>query len=102
MQRGRGRAGLLHTLFSARARVVTGEMPRADAASYLSGLIVGADVAGAVELLNIPETVHLVCTPELAALYAHALARCNVAGRAIDGDAAALAGLAHIHAELNL
>ncbi len=94
-------AGLLHTLFSARARVVTGEMPKADAASYLSGLIVGADVAGAQALLGIGGTVHLVCTPELAALYALALTRCKIAATAIDGDGAALAGLSYIHAELN-
>ena len=41
-QRG---ADLLHMLFSTRSRVVTGAMAKADAASYLSGLIVGADVA---------------------------------------------------------
>jgi 2-dehydro-3-deoxygalactonokinase len=96
-----GKAGLLHTLFSARSRVVTGEMPKVDAASWLSGLIVGADVAGTSTLLDIDGTVHLICTPELAALYAHALARCNLQSRAMDGDAAALAGLTYIYAELN-
>lgn len=96
----RGKAGLLHTLFSTRARVVTGQMAKADAASWLSGLIVGADVAGAVTLMGISGTVWLVCTPELAALYAAVLTPCKIAARAIDGDAAALAGLTLIHAEL--
>lgn len=98
----RGGADLLHMLFSTRARVVTGTMAKADAASYLSGLIVGADVAGAARLLNVGATVHLVCTPELAGLYAAVLGPLKIAAHAIDGDAAALAGLTLIHAELML
>lgn len=96
----RGGADLLHMLFSTRARVVTGTMAKADAASYLSGLIVGADVAGAARLLNVGATVHLVCTPELAGLYAAVLGPLKITAHAIDGDAAALAGLTLIHAEL--
>ena len=39
---------LLHLLFSTRSRVVTGEMAKGDdASSYLSGLILGKDVATA-------------------------------------------------------
>ena len=41
----RQEADLLHLLFSARSRVVTGEMAKTDAASYLSGLVLGKDVA---------------------------------------------------------
>lgn len=95
-------ADLLHLLFSARARVVTGEMAKAEAASYLSGLVVGTDVATAVALFGLESgaTVHLVCTPALAALYARALAPYDLKSAVIDGDAAALAGLAHIQAEL--
>lgn len=95
-------ADLLHLLFSARARVVTGEMAKTEAASYLSGLVVGTDVATSVRLFGLEggATVHLVCTPALAALYARALARYDLKSAVIDGDAAALAGLTHIHAEL--
>ena len=95
-------ADLLHLLFSARARVVTGEMPKAQAASYLSGLVVGTDVATSVRLFGLGggATVHLVCTPALAALYDKALAQYDLKSAVIDGDAAALAGLAHIQAEL--
>jgi 2-dehydro-3-deoxygalactonokinase len=93
-------ADLLHLLFSARSRVVTGEMPKTDAASYLSGLVLGKDVATAAALLGLKDTVHLVCTPSLAALYATALADYDLAAATIDGDDAALAGLTAIHAEL--
>ena len=88
---------LLHLLFTTRARVVTGEMAKTDAASYLSGLIVGADVAGGATGNGL---VHLICTPQLAALYGAALADYDVASAVIDGDAAALAGLVQLHAEL--
>ncbi len=90
---------LLHLLFSTRARVVTGEMARADAASYLSGLILGADVAGGLAAAS-GGTVHLICTPQLAALYGAALADYGAASAVIDGDAAALAGLTQLHADL--
>jgi 2-dehydro-3-deoxygalactonokinase len=74
-------------------------MAKADAASYLSGLIVGADV-GAVLALFGPGRVPLVCSPLLAALYARALGTYGVIAPVIDGDAAALAGLVQIHTEL--
>ena len=93
-------ADLLHLLFSARSRVVTGAMPKADAASYLSGLILGKDVATAVALFGLTGTVHMVCTPQLTALYAAALAEYGLTAASIDGDDAALAGLTALHAEL--
>ena len=100
--RRNAQAVLLHLLFSTRARVVTGEMPKADGASYLSGLVLGADVDTAVtELRPIPEdTVHLICTPALAALYDKALAQYGLKTRTLDGDACALAGLVRIHREV--
>jgi 2-dehydro-3-deoxygalactonokinase len=77
-------------------------MPKAEAASYLSGLVIGTDVATSVALFGLSggATVHLVCTPALAALYDRALAAYNVKTAVIDGDAAALAGLTHIYSEL--
>jgi len=94
-------ADLLHLLFSARSRVVTGTMPKTDAASYLSGLILGKDVAAAMALFRLSGMVHLICTPQLAALYDRALAPYAVKTAVIDGDKAALAGLVHIHSELS-
>jgi 2-dehydro-3-deoxygalactonokinase len=101
LETARQPADLLHLLFSVRSRVVTGEMPKADAASYLSGLILGKDVATAAALLGLSGTVHLVCTPQLAALYAAALAPYDVTTALVDGDAAALAGLVHIRKHLD-
>jgi 2-dehydro-3-deoxygalactonokinase len=93
-------ADLLHLLFSTRSRVVTGQMPKADAASYLSGLMLGKDVGSARSLLDLKGPVQLICTPSLAALYAKVLQAYDLTSAVIDGDEAALAGLVHAHAEI--
>jgi 2-dehydro-3-deoxygalactonokinase len=100
LKAGRVDADLLYLLFSTRSRVVTGEMAKADAASYLSGLILGKDIATALALFEHKGPVQLICTPGLAALYGSALKAYDVASTVIDGDSAALAGLVHAHAEL--
>jgi 2-dehydro-3-deoxygalactonokinase len=94
------KADLLYLLFSARSRVVTGEMAKSDAASYLSGLILGKDIATAMALFEFEGPVQLICTPALAALYGKALGAYDVRSAAIDGDRAALAGLVHAHTEI--
>ena len=96
----RQKADLLHLLFSVRSRVVTGEMAGSDAASYLSGLVLGKDVTTALALLELEDPVQLICTPALAALYGKALAAYDVKSTPIDGDRAALAGLVHAHSEI--
>jgi 2-dehydro-3-deoxygalactonokinase len=93
-------ADLLYLVFSTRARVVTGEMPKADAASYLSGLIVGKDVATAAALFELGRRVPLICSPALGALYARALAAYDIDSAMIDGDRASLSGLILAHAEI--
>lgn len=96
-------AGLLPLLFSARAQVVTGAMPKDQAASYLSGLIVGSDVWSAVcgaQPLFAAQTVNLICSPHLARAYVKALESYGKFAAVIDGDAAALAGLVQVYKEL--
>jgi 2-dehydro-3-deoxygalactonokinase len=98
--RSNRKADLLHLLFSARSRVVTGEMAKTDASSYLSGLILGKDIATAQSLLDLKGPVQLICTQALAALYGKALNAYDIESAVIDGDRAALAGLVHAHAEI--
>ncbi len=93
-------ADLLHLLFSTRSRVVTGQMPKADAASYLSGLVLGKDIGSARTLLDLKSPVQLICTAGLAALYAKVLQAYDLTSAVINGDEAALAGLVHAHAEI--
>lgn len=94
------KADLLYLLFSARSRVVTGEMAKSDAPSYLSGLILGKDIATAAALFEFDGPVQLICTPALAALYGKALSAYDGRSATIDGDRAALEGLVHAHAEI--
>jgi 2-dehydro-3-deoxygalactonokinase len=91
---------LLHRVFEVRSRRLLGEMPEAHAASYMSGLLVGSDVAGAARLFAQEAAagkVFLVGAPELVRAYATALGAFGFGTQVIDGAAASLAGLGAIH-----
>ena len=90
---GRGDA-LAARLFTARARVVGGKADPQSTPSYLSGLLIGAEVAGVPGLLGeAPTHVALLGDATLCDLYRRALARTGVAVEVFDGEAAAIAGL---------
>ncbi len=95
---GRGDA-LAARLFTARSRVVGLGRPAATTASYLSGLLVGADVAATPRLLGETSgaTVALLGDPRLCGLYARALELQGVDSEIFDGEAAAVAGLSALH-----
>jgi 2-dehydro-3-deoxygalactonokinase len=82
-------------LFTARARVVGGGKPAESTPSYLSGLLIGAEVAAVPRLLGVTgeETVALLGDERLCALYRRALERRGVGSESHDGEAAAVAGL---------
>jgi 2-dehydro-3-deoxygalactonokinase len=101
--RAHGAASLVHLLFECRSRQLAGEFSPAQAAAYLSGLVVGADVAGALALLAAAEAtpVTLIGTPQLTATYAIALAAHGCQPTQVDGEAASLAGLTAIYERLH-
>ena len=82
-------------LFSTRTRVVAGGSPAESTASYLSGLLIGAEVAAAPPLagLDADEPVVLLGDPGLCRWYARALTRAGRDFENFDGDRAVLAGL---------
>ena len=89
-------AELIHLLFETRARQLSGELAARDAASYLSGLIIGQDVTGALRLFkhNLPDArIALIGTPQLCELYTAAFVKRGLTTRTIDGAAASLCGL---------
>jgi 2-dehydro-3-deoxygalactonokinase len=89
---------VLHQLFQARSLRLGGQLTALGAPAWTSGLLIGADVGGALPLLDGREpTVTLIATGPLAALYAQALQRHGRPSRWIAGEAASLAGLAGIH-----
>ncbi|HYE42239.1 MAG TPA: 2-dehydro-3-deoxygalactonokinase [Caulobacteraceae bacterium] len=94
--------GLSARLFSARSRVVGGEADPAGAASYLSGLLIGAEVASLPGLLGTPvdEPVVLLGDPVLCRWYGVALAERGLPCVPYSGDEAALAGLAAIQSRV--
>ena len=89
------RAGgnLLSTLFGIRAGVLLGEIAAADAASLLSGLLIGADVA-AQDVSG--QTVHVIAGAALAAPYAAAIRAHGGMPVGVDSERAFLAGIQQI------
>jgi 2-dehydro-3-deoxygalactonokinase len=95
VRRGLSQDGITAELFSVRARVLLGAAQREDAASYTSGLLIGADLR--VGLRTAPEAKVIVMgRPELTGLYAAALTEAGQEAREVDGEQAFLAGIRHL------
>ena len=93
-------AALAARLFTARSRVVgDGGMRAEQVKSYLSGLLIGADVAATPALLDAPAGAQLALLgdSDLCRRYARAFARLGLDASVSDGDAAALAGLTALY-----
>ncbi|RAK52832.1 2-dehydro-3-deoxygalactonokinase [Phenylobacterium deserti] len=87
--------GLAARLFTARARVVGGGKPVESTPSYLSGLLIGAEVAAMPRLLGLRpgEPLVLLGDEMLCSHYSRALEARGVASETFDGEEAAVAGL---------
>jgi 2-dehydro-3-deoxygalactonokinase len=66
-------AELLHTLFSVRTLTLFDEMAENQTPDYLSGLLIGAEIQGAIVLLGDPERVWLAGRRSLLERYQRAL-----------------------------
>jgi 2-dehydro-3-deoxygalactonokinase len=80
--------GLLHHLFGLRAASLFDEIGEAEAASFLSGLLIGHEVGAALEAGVAPPVI-LIGAPMLTALYGTALDGFGVPHRVAARDAAA-------------
>ncbi len=87
-----GTSSLLHGLFAVRSRQLIDGCPPQWALSYLSGLLIGADVRGAIALFAAGEAV-LIGDGALNERYAYALRHQGIAASCLDGEQCALAGL---------
>jgi 2-dehydro-3-deoxygalactonokinase len=88
---------LLNRLYTARSRVAGGAAGPESTGSYLSGLLIGAEVAATPRLLGLEgEPVVLLGDRAACGRYAVALSRHGVATQHADGEAAVLAGLVSI------
>lgn len=84
-------------LFAVRCRHVGGNLPAAEAVSYLSGVVVAADVRDVGRRLlgryGMDGPVTIVGDETLGRLYGRALAAFGVSARVLDGEACSLRGL---------
>lgn len=88
-----GDGDLTAALFGVRASSNLGLRDDADAAAYVSGLLIGADCRARV---TAGQTVHLLADPALGALYTAAIAALGAAAVLVDSHAAFLAGITRI------
>lgn len=92
----RRRALLTNALFGVRARVVTGAMPPAQTRSFVSGLLIGAELLVAMDLTgDAPGPVVSIAAPRLQGYYGSAGAQLGVVLEPLDPDAVYLAALGH-------
>lgn len=93
VRRSLKRADLNADLFGVRARGLLGTLAHKEAASYASGLLIGADVRIGLQLASMEQPVVLIGDKQLAALYAVALEEAECASTQVDGEAAFVAGI---------
>jgi 2-dehydro-3-deoxygalactonokinase len=91
---------VLHKIFQARTLRLDQQLSPEGAASWMSGLLVGTDVAGALQLFETAAPraeIHVIGTAELVQAYATALAAFGRKALAVDGNAAAFTGLGYVY-----
>ena len=100
--RAASRDSLLAQLFECRTRRLTGELSYDDASAFLSGLLVGHEIAhGLSTFARDPAMpICLIGTAALARRYARALAAFDVDTYGLDGGEAAVAGLTTAYRQL--
>jgi 2-dehydro-3-deoxygalactonokinase len=93
---------LLHKLFQGRSLRLDKQLSPEGVPSWISGLLIGTDVAGALSLFtgHGGSAVHVIGAPHLTAHYSLAITRNGRTAIQIDGTRAALAGLAQVYQEL--
>ena len=91
VDRGLADPALTAALFSVRTAGLDGRLAPSAAPDYLSGLLIGAEIAGAGGGFEGP--VHLIGAPALNDRYGRALSRAGRASTAIDPEAAVTRGL---------
>lgn len=87
---GAGNGDLLRLLFSARSRVLDGQMPESGARAYLSGLLIGREISAArAASEEAAEEVVLLGAPSLAKLYEAAAGQLGCAARLMSDEVVA-------------
>lgn len=85
--------GLLNTAFAARSEVLAGRLPGSAVGPYLSALLVGHEIAGALAMFGWHDTVHLVADGAMAESYVAGLAAAGLKAAVTTPEAAFVAGI---------
>lgn len=91
---------LLHQIFQARSLRLDQQLPAEGAASWMSGLLIGTDVNGALSLFEEHDPageILIIGAPSLTMSYAQALTKAGRKSLQLDGAEAALAGLGYVY-----
>ena len=99
--REQGAQGLLHQLFTVRSLGLTNRLASASAADYLSGLLIGHELAANLPMLAPTQALALIGEPALCVRYAQALGHFGVHSARLLANTAP-AGLWRIARELGL
>jgi 2-dehydro-3-deoxygalactonokinase len=91
VRKGLSGDGLTAELFEVRASFLLGRLDRADAASLVSGLLIGEDVRVGLGTGRAPSVI-VMGRPQLTSLYAAALEVAGVESERMDGEGAFIAG----------
>lgn len=95
VERGVAGADLTAELFAVRAHALLATGRVGNGAAFASGLLIGADLRAGLRM-NESREVHVIGRSDLAALYVAALEQHGCSAVAVDGGAAALAGLTRL------
>jgi 2-dehydro-3-deoxygalactonokinase len=93
VRRGLAGSGLSHAVFGARTRALMGELPAAEVGDWLSGVLLGEEIAAARRWLGgaaLRAPVRVIGSDALAQRYRVALTEGGIAAVAGPPDAAAL------------
>ncbi|CAH3849561.1 2-dehydro-3-deoxygalactonokinase [Klebsiella michiganensis] len=95
LEKGLAQPSLISELFAARAARVLGALAATSVSDYLSGLLIGAEVATLGQRYR-TSGVTLVGDPALNARYSRAMRACGMTVNSCSGDEALLGGMARI------
>lgn len=96
-----GDFGLLHRLFTARTRVLDGTLDAAHVSAYVSGLLVGHELAEAEAWRAPGETVTIIGSESLCRRYSESLSFLGAQSVALDSSVATCSGVAALRTVLS-
>jgi 2-dehydro-3-deoxygalactonokinase len=100
---GAEQTGLARHLFSVRANGLHQELSTTDASSFVSGLLIGAEIVDALALNNwtcASGPVHIIGATQLIDLYSKALTYFSIDSTTTDSHCATTAGFLAVHREM--